>query len=104
MGLKTYTVRVESISYLDCEIEARDEDHAWEIARDTDGGDFIEDGVGSWDIIRVEEVETEAQKIKAQIASLRKLIRYTEWRSEAYRAKVQIEELQAQLKTLKVSL
>jgi hypothetical protein len=40
-------------------------------------------------------------EIKARIADLRKLIRRTEWRSEAYRSKVEIIDLKAQLKKLK---
>jgi len=44
---------------------------------------------------------TDPHAIKARIAELRKLIRRTEWRSEAYRSKVQIEQLQEQLKKLK---
>ena len=43
------------------------------------------------------------QAIKARIADLRKLIRRTEWRSEAYRSKVEIIDLKARLKELKVT-
>jgi len=54
MGKKTYNVRVESISYYDLEVEAESEDEAYDIGKESDGADFIEDGIGSWDIIRVE--------------------------------------------------
>lgn len=66
--------------------------------------DFPEDeGFGTSDhysyVKRAREELT--YEIKARIADLRKLIRRTEWRSEAYRSKVQIKDLQAQLKKLK---
>jgi len=40
--------------YLD--VEAKDEEEAYEIAIDTDGSEYIEDGQGSWDITSVEKL------------------------------------------------
>ena len=44
---------------------------------------------------------TDVQEIKERISHLHKVARTTEWRSEAYRAKVEIIELKARLKELK---
>ena len=38
------------------EVEAEDEDEAWDKAREIDGGDFDDAGYGSWNIDTVEEV------------------------------------------------
>lgn len=46
-------------------------------------------------------MNTELEKVVARIAELRKLIRRTEWRSEAYRAKLEIIDLQARRKILR---
>jgi len=44
---------------------------------------------------------TDLQEVRDRIAYLRKLIRRTEWRSEAYRSKVEIEMLQERRKILR---
>jgi hypothetical protein len=44
---------------------------------------------------------TDTQEIKERISHLHKIARLTEWRSEAYRAKVEIIDLKARLKQLK---
>lgn len=44
---------METDLYLD--VEAKDEDEAYEIAVDTDGSEYIEDG-GDWRITSVEEL------------------------------------------------
>jgi len=49
------------------------------------------------------DTRTDPQEIKARIAELRKLIRRTEWRSEAYRSKVEIIDLKARLKELRTA-
>jgi len=46
-------------------------------------------------------MSTELEQVVARIAELRKLIRRTEWRSEAYRAKLEIIDLQARRKILR---
>ena len=48
-------------------------------------------------------MNTELEQVVARIAELRKLIRRTEWRSEAYRAKVEIIDLQARRKVLRAT-
>lgn len=44
---------------------------------------------------------TDVQEIKERISYLHKVARKTEWRSEAYRAKVEIIDLKARLRELK---
>lgn len=48
-------------------------------------------------------MKTELEKVVARIAELRVLIRKTEWRSEAYRYKVEIIDLQARRKVLRAA-
>lgn len=55
--MKKYKVTATMYVDLSTEIEARDEDHAWEIALATDGGDFVEDGQGDWNIDQVILIE-----------------------------------------------
>lgn len=43
----------------------------------------------------------ELEQVVARIADLRKFIRRTEWRGEAYRAKLEIMDLQARRKELR---
>jgi hypothetical protein len=40
--MKKFKVTVSYITYCTAEVEAEDEDQAYEIARDMDGGDFTE--------------------------------------------------------------
>lgn len=49
-------------------------------------------------------MRTELDQVRARIAELRKLARDTEWRSEAYRAKVEIEELKQRRTQLRKEL
>jgi hypothetical protein len=46
------------ISYeLECEFEVEDDEDAWDVARDLDGGDFKElDGSAEWKVHEVEEL------------------------------------------------
>ena len=48
-----------TISYdLECEFEIEDDEDAWDVARDLDGGDFKElNGSGDWKVYEVEEIE-----------------------------------------------
>jgi hypothetical protein len=57
ISMKTFKVVVSSISYYTVEIEAENDDEAWDIARDMDGGDFEAEDVGDWEIYSVSEVE-----------------------------------------------
>lgn len=43
------------------DIEAKDEDEAWDIAMDMDGGDFLETSEGNWRIYDVHELDEEAE-------------------------------------------
>ena len=54
---KTYTVHAESTTDYTIEIEAESREEAMEIASGMDGGDFIENGLGSWDITDATENE-----------------------------------------------
>lgn len=55
--MKTYRVEAQYITYVYVDIEAENDDQAWAIARNMDGGDFKESGYGDWDIANVEEVK-----------------------------------------------
>lgn len=54
--MKKFKVIATMYTKLVCEIEANDLDHAWEIARETDGGDFIALPDGDWEIYDVSEI------------------------------------------------
>ena len=54
--MKKFRIHCESISYVYYDIEAEDEDQAYEIYRDLDGGLFIEED-GDWELSRIEELE-----------------------------------------------
>lgn len=47
-----YRVFYKAIDYVYLDVEADSLEEAWEIAGDTDGGDFINDGVGEWEYDR----------------------------------------------------
>lgn len=53
--MKRYTVTASSITYYTLEIEAENDDEAFAIAKSADGGDFVEDGIGDWEIVEVKE-------------------------------------------------
>lgn len=55
--MKKFKVIASSISYFVLEVEAENEDEAWQIGREADGGDFEPDGDGDWEIYSVEEVQ-----------------------------------------------
>lgn len=46
-------------TYLEIEIEAEDEDQAWELANEADGGDFtpMEGEAGDWEIYDVKPIK-----------------------------------------------
>ena len=56
--MKTYRFHVESIDYLYYDIEAEDEDEAYEIYRETDGGLF-EPEACDWILSRIVELDEE---------------------------------------------
>jgi hypothetical protein len=53
--MKTYKVQAMYTTYVYQFIEAQNDEQAWEIARDLDGGSFKDSGYGDWDINSVEE-------------------------------------------------
>lgn len=55
--MKKFRVWAESISDVYLDVEAETEEEAMEIAMDTDGGDYIEDGCGDWVFGSVVELE-----------------------------------------------
>jgi len=57
-----WKVQAEMITDLYIIVEAEDEDQAYDMARDADGADFIEEGYGDWNlgsVIPMEESEDE---------------------------------------------
>jgi len=57
--MKKFKVVASSISYYTVEIEAENDDEAWGIAKEMDGGDFEEEGgYGDWEIYSVSEVQS----------------------------------------------
>jgi hypothetical protein len=56
--MKTFKVIASSITYYKIEIEAENEDEAYEIAKyDADGSDFKEIGLGDWEIYDIQEIQ-----------------------------------------------
>lgn len=56
--MKTYKVIVSSITYYKVEIEAENENEAYEIAKyHADGSDFKEVGLGDWEIHNIQEIQ-----------------------------------------------
>lgn len=55
--MKKFKVTASSISYYTIEVEAENEDEAWALGREADGGDFAPDGEGDWEIYAVTEIE-----------------------------------------------
>lgn len=53
-----YRVFYKSTDYVYLDVEANSIEEAKSIAEDTDGGEFIEDGVGDWDYDRIQDIET----------------------------------------------
>jgi hypothetical protein len=56
--MKKYQVIASSISYYSLIIEAENDDEAWDMARDADGGDFEPHDQGDWEIYSVGEVQS----------------------------------------------
>ena len=48
--MKTYRILASSVNYYYLDIEAKDDEEAWKIAYDTDGGDYKEQEMGDWQI------------------------------------------------------
>jgi hypothetical protein len=55
--MKTFKATACFTEYCTVEFEAEDEDQAYEIAREMDGGSFTNTDRGDWRIIDVEEIE-----------------------------------------------
>ena len=56
--MKKFKVVASSISYYTIEIEAETEGEAWQAAKDADGSEFKEIGLGDWAIVDIEEEQT----------------------------------------------
>jgi hypothetical protein len=56
--MKKYKVTASSISYYTIEIEAANEGEAWQAAKDADGSEFKEIGLGDWAILDINEEQT----------------------------------------------
>ena len=55
--MKKYKVTASYLTYCTAEVEADDEDQAYEIARDMDGGDFTESRDNyDWNISDIQEI------------------------------------------------
>jgi hypothetical protein len=54
-----FKVLASCVNYYSVEIDAVDSEEAYEIARDMDGGEFLSDGYGDWDIDQIYEVKDE---------------------------------------------
>ena len=62
--MKKYKVMAVMTSYVYLTVEAKNKEEAYDIADDTDGGEFVEESPfdGSWEIQHIEEiVEGEAK-------------------------------------------
>jgi hypothetical protein len=56
--MKTYKIIASSITYYKIEIEAENEDEAYQIAKyHADGSDFREIGLGDWEICDIQEIQ-----------------------------------------------
>jgi len=56
--MKTYKVTACYFTYCTAEVEAENEDQAYQIAREMDGGDFKESNeLGDWHINDIQEIE-----------------------------------------------
>jgi len=54
--MKKFRVHAESTYDYYIEVQAKNQEEAKEIAENTDGGEFIENGLGSWDITSADEI------------------------------------------------
>jgi hypothetical protein len=58
--MKTFKVTACYYTYCTAIVEAESEEHAYELARDMDGGDFQQSGeLGDWHFNDIKELETE---------------------------------------------
>jgi len=55
--MKTFKATAVYTTYCTIEFEAEDEDQAYEMARDMDGGDFTPQDIGDWRVVEIEEIE-----------------------------------------------
>jgi hypothetical protein len=55
--MKTFKATACFTEYCTVEFEAEDEDQAYEMAREMDGGSFTNTDRGDWRIVDVEEIE-----------------------------------------------
>lgn len=55
--MKKYKATACYYTYCDVEFEAENDDQAYQIAKDMDGGNFTSTDTGDWRIIDIEEVD-----------------------------------------------
>lgn len=55
--MKTFKATAVYTTYCTIEFEAEDEDQAYEMAREMDGGDFTNTDIGDWRVVEIEEIE-----------------------------------------------
>lgn len=58
--MKNFKIKASYTTYVYAIVEAENEQKAYELAQDMDGGDFIQertDGLGNWYIDDIEEIE-----------------------------------------------
>lgn len=53
--MRTYKVTAQYTTYVYQFIEAENDEQAWDIAQELDGGSFKDSGYGDWDICSVDE-------------------------------------------------
>lgn len=53
--MANFRVRYKSISYMYLDVEADSVAEAKDIAENTDGGEFLEDGIGDWEYAYTED-------------------------------------------------
>lgn len=58
-----YLVIAKTVSFPTLEVEAASEKEAFEIAENTDGGDFTPDYDGTWETVRAEVVECKHRNV-----------------------------------------
>jgi len=60
--MKTFKATAIYHTLCTVELEAEDEDQAYELARSMDGGDFTNTDIGDWRIVEIEEIENTKER------------------------------------------
>lgn len=51
-----FKITASYMVYLEAEVEAENADAAWMLAEKMEGGDFLEAGIGDWEVMSAEEM------------------------------------------------